>query len=156
MTPRRVIRIMLAMALGIIGGALFLEHVGGLVPCELCLLERQPWYAAIALGAGLMVLDRPGLERPAMVAIGVLFLGSAGLALYHVGVERHWIAGPTACTAAPIHATTIEELTAQILATPVVRCDEVQWSLLGISLAGWNALASALMAGLAVRAGVTR
>jgi disulfide bond formation protein DsbB len=70
------------------------------------------------------------------------FLAGAGLAFYHVGVEQHWFAGPSACTGAATAADTVEALKARILGQMPVRCDEPAWSLWGISLAGWNLLAS--------------
>ena len=78
------------------------------------------------------------------------FLVGAGLALYHVGVAQQLIAGPRACSAAPGEATTIEALRAQLLARPVVRCDEVPWSLFGVSLAGYNASLSLALAAAAL------
>ncbi len=76
-----------------------------------------------------------------------MFLVGAGIAFYHVGVEQHWFAGPTACTAGGGGATSVDALRAQLLGTKAVMADEVQWSLFGISLAGWNLLASLAMAG---------
>ncbi len=73
---------------------------------------------------------------------------AAALAFYHVGVEQHWFAGPSACTAAAGTPTTLEALKAQLLHQQPVRCDEPAWSLFGISLAGWNLLASLAMAGI--------
>ena len=69
-------------------------------------------------------------------------------AFYHVGVEQHWFAGPSACTAGSGSAMTLEEMKRQILGTAPVLCDRVQWSLFGVSLAGWNLLASLAMAAL--------
>ena len=132
----------------VIGGALIFEYGIGLVPCELCLLERWPWYAAIALSALALALRQPGLTRAAVLLFLVLFAASSGLAFYHVGVEQHVFAGPTACTAAPLGGHSAEDLLKSLQATPVVRCDEPQWSLFGISLAGWNLVASLVMLAL--------
>lgn len=141
--------LILLVSLAMVGGAQIFERVGGLVPCELCLIERWPYYTAILLALiPLAVRGRGGLA-PAVVALcGLLFLAGAGLALYHVGVEQHWFAGPTACTSPAGRATTIEQLKAQIMHQQPVRCDVVQWSLFGISLAGYNLLASLALAGL--------
>jgi disulfide bond formation protein DsbB len=129
----------------IIGGALFFEYGIGLIPCELCLLERWPWYAAIIVSGVLLVLHPPSMARAAAILFIALFVGSSGIAFYHVGVEQHFFAGPTACTAAPLSGHSAEDLLKSLQATPVVRCDEPQWSLFGISLAGWNLVASVLM-----------
>ncbi len=69
-------------------------------------------------------------------------LAGAGIAFYHIGVEQHWFAGPAACTAGSAAAATIDELRAQLIGKQAVLCDQVQWSLFGVSLAGWNLLAS--------------
>jgi disulfide bond formation protein DsbB len=73
----------------------------------------------------------------------------AGIAVFHVGVEQHWWAGTAAC-GSTLSATSVEALRAQILAAPVVRCDQPAWSLLGISMAGYNALISAALAVVAL------
>ena len=132
----------------VLGGALLSQYWGGLAPCELCLLQRWPWAAAIVTSfVATMAGSRPALPWVALF-LGVLFAVNSGLAFYHVGVERHWFAGPAACTAAATAADTLEGLKAQILHQQPVRCDEIPWSLWGISLAGWNLLASLLMSSL--------
>jgi disulfide bond formation protein DsbB len=129
----------------VLGAALVSQYWGGLVPCELCLLERWPWTAAITISlVALFAGSRPGLPWVA-AALGLVFAVGAVIAFYHVGVEQRWFAGPTACTAPGGAATTVEELKRQLLATPTVRCDEVQWSLFGVSLAGWDLVASLIM-----------
>ena len=142
----------LVLSLGVIGGALVFQYVVGLVPCELCFAERWAWYAAIPLAALFLVWQPPAVARLLPLLFGALFLGSAGLAFYHVGVEQHVFAGPTACTAGRLAGGSLEEMTRALMATPVVLCDEVQWSLFGISLAGWNLVASVLAIAVAVRA----
>jgi disulfide bond formation protein DsbB len=84
--------------------------------------------------------------------LAFVFVVSTGLAFYHVGVEQHWFAGPTACSGAATAADTLEALKAQILHQQPVRCDEPAWSLWGISLAGWNLLASLIMIGCCLAA----
>jgi disulfide bond formation protein DsbB len=141
----------LAASAAILAGAYAFQYLGGIEPCSLCLYQRVPYWVAISLGLAAPVLARrrrlPGLV---MGAIAVAFLVGAGLALYHVGVEQQLIAGPQACSAAPGEATTIEALRAQLLARPVVRCDQVPWSLFGVSLAGYNAILSLALAAAAL------
>ena len=91
--------------------------------------------------ASWLIGDRLALPGPALL-LAIAFLVGTGLGFYHVGVEQHWFAGPSACTGAPITGGNIADLKAQLLARPPVRCDEVAWSLVGVSLAGWNLLAS--------------
>jgi len=138
----------LAAALLALGIALASEFWGGLVPCELCLAQRWPWYGAIPVSLGLVVFRPSPLERFVAPFWLLVFLGSAALAFYHVGVEQHWFAGPTACTAGDLRGLTIEELTKRIMATPVVLCDTPQWDFHGLTMAGLNLIASLAMAAL--------
>jgi len=130
-----------------LGGALLSQYWGGLAPCELCLLQRRPWAVAIVISfVATMAGNRPALPWVAGL-LAVVFAVGAAFAFYHVGVERHWFAGPSACSGASTAADTVEALKMQILRQQPVRCDEVAWSLWGVSLAGWNLLASGVMLG---------
>jgi disulfide bond formation protein DsbB len=140
--------LVLAAALLALGSALGSEFWGGLIPCELCLAERWPWYGAVPVALTLAVRTPARLERFVAPFWLLVFLGSAGLAFYHVGVEQHWFPGPTACTGGDLRGLTIEELTKRIMATPVIRCDTPQWEVLGVTMAGLNLLASLAMAAL--------
>src|SRR6202790_4146914 len=83
----------------VLGAALLSQYWGGLAPCELCLLQRWPWAAAIALSlVALLAGSRPALPWVALVLAAVFAVGGA-FAFYHVGVEQKWFAGPSACTA---------------------------------------------------------
>jgi disulfide bond formation protein DsbB len=141
LTPRTILLAVLLASIAIVGSALLSQYVGGLQPCELCLAERWPYYGAIVLAGLALALD----ERRALWGIrlvALIFLGSAALAAYHVGVEQQWIAGPTACTGGGSGAKSAEDLMKFLQNQQAVRCDEIQWSLLGVSLAGWNLVAS--------------
>lgn len=132
---------------GLLGGALAFQYLGGLAPCELCVWQR--WPHGVALGLALLALlpMLAGARRAliALAAAGVAISGMIGV--YHAGIEQHWWQGVTACTAPPVAGTT-EEILAQIMATPLVRCDAIPWSLMGISMAGWNAILSLSFAGV--------
>lgn len=136
----------------VLGAALSSEYWGGLAPCELCMLERWPWAVAITIAIIVLFVGHRALLPWVTLALGLVFLVSIGFAFYHVGVEQHWFAGPSACTTSAAPATTLEEMRQRILSAQVVRCDEVQWSLYGVSLAGWNLLASLVMAVLCAAA----
>ena len=130
----------------VLGAALLSQYWGGLAPCELCLKERWPWDAALLIAALAFLLSgRIPVGWPAAV-LALIFAAGAVLAFYHVGVEQHWFAGPSSCTTNATGAQTIDDLKKQLLATEPVLCDQVQWSLFGISLAGLNVIASAAMA----------
>jgi disulfide bond formation protein DsbB len=144
LAARPILLLVLIASAAVIGGALLFQYVGGLQPCELCLAERWPYYGAIPIAGLALATD----QRRALWGIGLLaliFLGSAGLAGYHVGVEQHWIEGPTACTGGTSGAKSTEELMKFLQNQQSVRCDEVQWSLLGLSLAGWNVVTSLVL-----------
>ena len=137
----------LAASALILGTALASQYAGGLAPCDLCIWQRWPYAAAIALSlAALTVARRPAPRAAAVALCGVVFAVGGAVAFYHLGVEEGWFRGPAGCSAGAIDATTIEGLRRQLEATPVIRCDEVQWSLMGISLAGFNLIASAVLA----------
>jgi disulfide bond formation protein DsbB len=154
--PRLLPVVALLASGALLGGAWAFQLGGGLAPCELCHWQRYPHYAALALALLLLPLGRgaPGrLLGLFALLFGLAWLASAGVGVFHVGVEQHWWKGLEACGAGGIDGTlSIEALKAQILAAPVIRCDEVPWSLFGISLAGYNALISG---GLAVLAALT-
>ena len=132
----------------VLGAALASQYWGGLVPCELCLLQRWPWAAAIAVSLVALIAGSRSALPWVAVLLAVMFALGAAFAFYHVGVEQHWFAGPTACTARSGGALTLEEMKRQILGTAPVLCDRVQWSLFGVSMAGWNLLASLGMAAI--------
>ncbi len=124
--------------------ALGFQFIGGLAPCPMCIWQRWPHVAAVALGVLAATLG-----WRALMALGaVAMLIGAGLGVFHVGVEPGWWEGPTTCVSAPIGGLTQQELLAQIMAAPLVRCDEIAWSLMGVSMAGWNALLSLALAGV--------
>lgn len=135
-------------SLALLAGALAFQYIGGLAPCPLCIDQR--WPHAIAIGLGLLLLAWP--KRGLAALAGLVVLVGAGIAGYHVGIEEGWWPGPTTCTAPEPGAMAPGELLDQILATPVVLCDEVAWSLWGVSMAGWNGILSLGIAWLWLRA----
>ena len=142
---RAVPLLVAAGSAGLLLGAYLSQHVGGLAPCPLCLIQRYPHFAV--LGLGLAAAFVGGRGRVALLGLsGLALLVTAGYGVYHVGVEQGWFA--SAC-AAPAAGDSLEDIKAQIMAAPLTRCDEVPWSLIGVSLAGWNAIASVLMAAVA-------
>lgn len=132
-----------------LGAAFAFQYIGGLAPCILCIWQRYPYGIAIVFGIlALLLADKPGVPRLLIGLAGVAFLADAAIAAYHVGVEQKWWAGTAECGGTLGLGLTAEELAEQLLATPVVRCDEVAWSLFAISMAGYNFLIAA-SAGLA-------
>jgi disulfide bond formation protein DsbB len=147
MTPARLILLVGLGCLALIAGAWFFEIVVGLRPCKLCLEQRLPHYAAIGLAAAGLVLARsPWLQWLVLLGLAGLMAWSTGLGIYHSGVEWGWFAGPNDCggAAAPT-AAGVQDFMKQLQTTRVVACSEAAWRFLGLSLAGWNALASAAL-----------
>lgn len=127
--------------------ALAYQFLGGLAPCPLCIWQRWPHLAAVVIaGLAVTVLWR---RHRALAGAGALAMaGAVGLGVFHTGVERGWWQGPTTCAAADPGTLSASELLDQLLVTPVVRCDEVVWEFLGLSMASWNAVLSLGLAGL--------
>ena len=142
-----------AIAAATIAGAWFFQLVIGLVPCPLCLEQRYAYYAIIPLTLLIALLASRGASR-SLVGLGLALVALAALinaafAGYHAGVEWGWWQGPTDCSG-PIRLDLGGgSLLDSIKTVKVVRCDEVQWRFLGLSLAGYNVLISLAMAGLA-------
>ena len=139
---RLSIALLLLASAGVVGTALLSQYVGGLSPCELCLLERWPYYTMIVAMALTLLVNQPGVDRAALILAVLAFLVSTGFGLYHVGVEQHWIQGPTACTGDLGNASSPEALMRQLEGRQPVQCDVVQWSFMGVSLAGLNVIVS--------------
>lgn len=140
--------IVLAGSAGLLGGALAFQHVGGLAPCELCIWQR--WAHGAALAGALIALVAPrALARLGLVLAVAGLLAGVGIAVFHAGVEQQWWQGLAACGGGT-SAGSAEDLLRAIEAAPIVRCDEIAWTFLGLSMAVWNALISAALATLAV------
>ena len=128
--------------LALLGGALMSQYVGGLHPCEMCYWQRWPHEAAIALALlAFAIAKRPAASRLIVNLAGIFIAVSGAIGVFHAGVEYGWWEGVTTCARGP-SASSTEDLLAAIVKAPVVRCDEAQWTLAGISLAGFNAIFS--------------
>jgi len=131
----------------LLAGALGSQFIGGLAPCPLCITQRWPHVAAVVIAVlGITVLRR--FHQPLALAGALAMLAGAGLGLYHTGIERGWWPGPDTCTSGDISALSTDQLLNQIMAAPLVRCDEVSWDFLGLSLASWNGIISLGLAGI--------
>ena len=150
LTSRRAPALILIASIVIVGTALLSQYVGGLSPCELCLYERWPYYATVVVMLLVTLSGNVNLARLALMLSILIFLGSCALAAYHVGVEQHWIAGPTACTGDLGNASSPDALLAQLQGRQVVQCDVVQWSFHGVSLAGLNLAVSLVLLGFSL------
>lgn len=144
----RVAALLLALgSAALLGGAYAFQYWGGLAPCVLCLWQRKPHMAVIVLGVLAALAAGRRLPWTALMALAVLALWiGAGIGVFHAGVEQKWWQGTSECGALDAGtATSAEEMLRQIMEAPVVRCDEIAWQMWGLSMAGWNALASVLL-----------
>lgn len=119
-------------------GAFGFQYIGELAPCKMCIWQRWPHGVAVLMGVLVWVL---GQRIWALIGALAAFVTGA-IGVYHTGVEQGWFEGPDTCTSGPIGGVSSEDLLNQILTAPLVRCDEIAWELLGVSMAGWNALIS--------------
>lgn len=143
------------VSLAILGIAHGFETFGRLAPCELCLKERQVYWAAagLALVGGLLSLRVARLRLWTCVLLALVFLGGALLAGYHAGVEWKFWPGPEACTGSHIRITVADmQRLLNGAAMNIPRCDKPAFVFLGISMAGWNAVVSLVLAVLSVAA----
>lgn len=141
----------LALAAGggsaaLLAGALFFQSIG-YPPCDLCILQRWPHLGAAAVAVTIAAV---GFRRAlAWLGLAMAMIAFA-LAVHHSGVEQGWWAGPAACSGGvgDLANVTPQELLARIRGAEVVRCDQPVWMFLGLSMAAWNAILSAVLAGV--------
>jgi disulfide bond formation protein DsbB len=141
-----------AIALATIMVAHGFERIGGYLPCHLCLQERYAYYFAVPAALIAFFGARGGsigIARVVLLAVALAFVINAALGIYHSGVEWKWWPGPTECSGGTALGFGESGLGEQLNTTVLARCDEAAWRFLGLSFAGWNAVLSALLAGIA-------
>ncbi|MCG7622650.1 disulfide bond formation protein B [Epibacterium sp. Ofav1-8] len=129
-------------------GAFGFQYIGELAPCKMCIWQRYPHGAAVGLGVLAVLI--PGAVLPYLGALAALT--TAAIGAFHAGVEQGWWEGPTTCTSGAIDGLSADELMSQIMSAPLVRCDDIPWELFGLSMAGWNAVISLVLAAIWVAA----
>lgn len=134
----------------LLAGAYGFQYIGDLQPCVLCLYQRVPHAVVLGLTLIAVILAPRPVAAWAVGGAGLALLAGAGIAGFHIGVEQHWWQGTAEC-GSTVAGDTLEALRAQLLAQPVVRCDEVPWSLFNVSMAGYNLAFSAALAIFAFR-----
>jgi disulfide bond formation protein DsbB len=141
------------IAAATLAGAWFFQLVLGIVPCPLCLEQRYAYYLAVPLGLLVAFVAAKDAPRPVLLAglalLVLAALANAWLGAYHAGVEWKFWQGPTDCSGPVVDFGKAGSLLDRLDTVKVVRCDEVQWRFLGLSLAGYNVLISLLMAAIA-------
>lgn len=150
----------LALALGMaatVGTALGFQHIGGYIPCALCLLQREPYYWAIpvALGALATAIFKlpPAVTRGLIGVVVIMMLVGAGMGVYHSGVEWGFWPGPATCsTTANGLTTNAGNLLSDLNTVHGPSCTEAALRVLGLSFAGWNVVASLALAAIGIKA----
>ena len=139
---------------GVVGSALGFQYIGGYIPCALCLLQRQPYYYGIPIAILAAVSALIGLPnwitRALLLAAGILMLVGAGMGVYHSGVEWHFWPGPATCsTTASSMTTNAGDLLGELNSVKGPSCTDAALRVLGLSFAGWNVIASLVLAAFA-------
>lgn len=150
MTRRMLIAVAAGGSAAVLLGAFGFQYLGGLLPCTLCLWQRWPHAVAVALGGVGIVLPQHRLW-PLLGALAALT--TAGIAVFHVGVEQTWWEGLATCTVDSLAGVNVDDLLSlQTNVAAPVRCDAIAWAFLGLSMAGWNAVISVALAAIWLRA----
>ncbi len=127
----------------LLAGAYGSQYLGGLAPCEMCYWQRWPHMAAVALALTAIPLSGlPDRGRSFVWLAALAILVSGGIGVYHAGVEAGIFQGITACSSGAASGASAEDLLKSVMERPMIRCDEIQFKFLGISMAGWNAIIS--------------
>lgn len=158
-TTRPGLATALVLALGMaatVGTALGFEHIGGYIPCALCLLQRQPYYYGVPVA--LLAVINAAVGGPAWITrlllglVGILMIVGAGMGVYHSGVEWHFWEGPATCSTSANGVTQdAGNLLSDLNTVKGPSCTDAALRVLGLSFAGWNVIASLLLAAIAFR-----
>lgn len=136
------------LAVGAIGGAWFSELMLHFVPCMLCLIERWPYYIGLPMAAVALVMRGRPAFVPLCMLLAVVFVVSAGLGAWHSGVEWKLLPAPDCGGRIATGMPSLEDFQKSLSKARVVLCDEAPMRILGLSFAGWNAVASVVIAAL--------
>ncbi len=132
------------------------QLIGGYSPCPLCLMQRYAYYFAVPAAIAaifLLSMNHDNIANFISVLIGLGFVINAGLGIYHAGVEWHWWQGPSSCASSGADfASEASEILKKLQTSKVIRCDEAQWRMFGLSFAGYNVIFSLILTALCFRA----
>ncbi len=145
--PRLVPLAILAVSAGALVTAYTAQYAFGMEPCILCLYQRVPYAATGLLAILALGLPEGGRVRAAIAALcSAVFLIGAGIAFYHVGVEQHWWVSAASCGGPGAGEMTIETLRTQLMQKQPKACDEINWTVFGVSIASYNVAVSLFLA----------
>ena len=132
-------------SLALLLGAFSFQYIGGLAPCTLCLWQRWPHAAAVLIGVAALAL--PGRALPLLGLAAAVT--AAAIGGFHAGVEQGWWQGLASCSGGSITGISMDDLLNPATdVAPPVRCDQIAWSLAGLSMAAWNMVLSLGLAAL--------
>ena len=129
-------------------GAFFFQHVVGLAPCKLCIWQRWPHAVAVLIGVVALAFGSRVLAWLGALAA----LATASVGLYHTGVEKGWWEGPSTCTSSGAGNLSANDFFDKVINAPLIRCDEIAWQMLGLSMASYNAIFATVLATFWIRA----
>ena len=135
-----------AASLAILATVYAAQYLGGLAPCPLCLYQRPPHWIAAGLCLASLLAAKPRTRAVLLASAGLSLLAGGAIAGFHVGVEQGWWPGLASCAATIDTGASLAELREALLSRLAARCDEIAWSLMGISMAGYNLMASLVLA----------
>lgn len=144
------ILLLCALYSSMLAAAYVLQYGFGYAPCEMCLWQRGPYWVVFSAGLFLLLVYRDNARsrtflRAALLIMLLAFLTNTILGTFHFGVEQRWWEGFTGCASSGGSSGSLDDLKATIMDAPIVRCDEPALTILGLSLSGWNAVASLAM-----------
>lgn len=142
---RNALFVALLASLVALGTAFTSQYIFDLWPCVLCLYQRWPYAGVIVISLLGMVMRHQIDSRVFLVLCALGFAATAAIGAFHVGVEQGWWQGTAECVGDTSKALSVQDLKAQIMSAPIVRCDDIAWSLFGISMAGYNVIAAAIL-----------
>jgi disulfide bond formation protein DsbB len=148
LTPTKVLIAALAFSAASLAFAFSAQEFWDIQPCALCHYQRYMHMFVIAICALVLGARKPSFNIKAIFLVGIAYLGTAGLAIYQVLVEKKVLELPQVCKLGPLNYNDFSQFKKALMGHKHVPCDEIQWSLFGISMAGYSAI-TALMAGLA-------
>ncbi len=138
----KMLTVLMLICAVVVGTAYIMEHYFGVLACKMCHYERDVFIGTGILSALCIFFPRR-FQHLAILVLGFVFMGGALLAAYHVAIQQHWVSLPAFCATNDFSAfDSVESLKEQLLKTPFVRCDQITWSLFGLSLAAYNTLIS--------------
>ncbi len=146
-SSQKMLAILLVICAVVVGTAYIMEYYFSVLGCPLCHYERDVFIGAGVISVLSLALLPQRFQHYAILFLGFIFMGGALLASYHVAIQQHLVGLPSFCASHDFSAfDSIEALREQLLKTPFVRCDQVTWSLFGLSLAAYNTLISLCLA----------